>query len=123
MALAYGRKVDHPFWEWPVMRVALETAPAARSGTAGRSTTCARPSNTRLPYDIAWRKKIAVHHGGGLQQGITNRLAADTGHGRRRVYHACFTGLMAAMSEGRFDSWEADEVYDRAVHEAKGELL
>lgn len=124
MALAYGRKVDHPFWEWPVMRVALETAPGCKVRDGREKYHLRKAMNTRLPYDIAWRKKIAVHHGGGLQQGITNRLAADTGHAdRRRVYHACFTGLMAAMSEGRFDSWEADEVYDRAVHEAKGELL
>ncbi|WP_420871024.1 hypothetical protein [Micromonospora endophytica] len=30
-----------------------------------------------LPHRIAWRRKVAVHHGGGLQAGVIKLLAAD----------------------------------------------
>ncbi|MFD3534778.1 asparagine synthase C-terminal domain-containing protein [Streptomyces sp. NPDC058664] len=119
MSLAYGRETHHPFWTWPVMRVALETAPGCKVRDGREKYHLRKAMHTRVPYDIAWRKKVSVHHGGGLQAGIARRLAADTGHDdRRRVYHACFTGLMDAAGRGALDSWPAREVYERAVHRA-----
>ncbi len=47
------------------------------------------------PEPIARRGKIAVHHGGGLQQGAIRRLEKETGTEERgRFYAACFAELV-----------------------------
>ena len=124
MGLAYNRMIHHPFWEWPVMRVALETAPGCKVREGREKYHLRKAINTRLPYEIAWRRKIAVHHGGGLQDGIARRLAADTGGSDRgRVYHACFAALMASAGENGLDAWQARDIYEQAVHSSKVQLL
>ena len=106
------------------MRVALETAPGCKVREGREKYHLRKAINTRLPYEIAWRRKIAVHHGGGLQDGIARRLAADTGGSDRgRVYHACFAALMASAGENGLDAWQARDIYEQAVHSSKVQLL
>ncbi|MGW0309848.1 asparagine synthase-related protein [Streptomyces flavidovirens] len=122
-ALAHGRPVFHPFWEWPVMKVALETAPGCKVREGREKFHLRTAFNASVPYEVAWRQKIAVHHGGGLQSGVARRLAADTGHDdRRRVYHHCFALLLERAADGHLDDWESEDVYERAAHAAKATL-
>ncbi|MFI5681297.1 asparagine synthase-related protein [Streptomyces cellulosae] len=95
MPLAYGTTTHHPFWSWPVVRVALETARECKVREGCEKYHLWAAMGTRLPEPIAWRGKIAVHHGGGLQQGVIRRLEKETGAEKRgRFYAACFAELV-----------------------------
>jgi hypothetical protein len=116
MPLAHGVEAFHPFWTLPVMRVALETAPACKVRDGREKFHLRSAMAQHVPPGIAWRRKIAVHHGGGLQDGIRRRVAADLGgHDPERVYRACFAELLALAGRGRLDDWDAQEVYAAAV--------
>ncbi|MFI0776293.1 asparagine synthase-related protein [Streptomyces sp. NPDC021212] len=107
MPLAYDTTTHHPFWSWPVMRVALETAPECKVREGREKFHLRTAMGTRVPQSIAWRKKIAVHHGGGLQEGVMRRLEQETGSAeRKRVYLACFAELFDRVAEGE---WEPND--------------
>ena len=73
----------------------------------------------RVPEPIAWRRKIAVHHGGGLQDGVADRLEKETGTAERRgVYLACLAELLERAKEGELeptDPWKVLEGAFRRV--------
>lgn len=117
MPLAYDTIVHHPFWSWPVMRVALETAPHCKVREGREKYHLRTAMASRVPESVAWRKKIAVHHGGGLQQGVIARLEKETGHlNREAFYRACYTELLAAASEGVLEPPDPWRVVERAAH-------
>lgn len=116
MALAYGVETFHPFWTLPVMRTALETTPACKVRDGREKFHLRTAMAAHVTPAIAWRRKIAVHHGGNLQDGVRRRLAADSGQSDpSRVYQACFADLLALAGQGHLDDWNADEVYARAL--------
>lgn len=113
---AYGREVFHPFMTWPVIRVALDTAPTAKVRNGREKFHLRTAMSAHVPQAVAWRRKVAVHHGGGLQDGVIRRLARDTGHEDRELtYRACFAELMSLAAQGRLDDWEGADLYQRAV--------
>ncbi|MFH8409099.1 asparagine synthase C-terminal domain-containing protein [Streptomyces sp. NPDC018019] len=116
MALAYGATTHHPFWSWPVMRVALETAPECKVREGREKFHLRTAMGKRLPEPIAWRKKIAVHHGGGLQQGVMRRLEKETGtQDRHLLYLATFAELLDRAAEGELEPADPWTLFERAV--------
>ncbi|WP_225847775.1 asparagine synthase-related protein [Streptomyces sp. HPF1205] len=121
MALAYGTAVSHPFWSWPVMRVALETAPECKVVDGREKYHLRTAMATRVPAAVAWRRKIAVHHGGGLQQGVVRRLEKETGsRDRHTLYRACFAELLDLAAESSFDAPDPAVLLTRAITRATG---
>jgi hypothetical protein len=120
MPLAYGTTTRHPFWSWPVMRTALETAPECKVRDGREKFHLRTAMARRVPEAVAWRRKIAVHPGGGLQQGVANRLEKETGGADRgALYEACFAELLADAGEGRLDPpTDPWELFGRAVRRA-----
>lgn len=119
MPLAYGTTTHHPFWSWRVMRVALETAPECKIREGREKFHLRTAMARRVPEPIAWRRKIAVHHGGGLQDGVADRLEKETGTAERRgVYLACLAELLERAKEGELeptDPWKVLEGAFRRV--------
>jgi asparagine synthetase B (glutamine-hydrolysing) len=122
MPLAYGTATHHPFWSEPVMRVALETAPECKVREGREKFHLRVAMGTRLPEPIAWRKKIAVHHGGGLQQGVMRRLEKETGSPHReRLYLACFAELLDRAAEGELEPTDPWSVLEAAVRRVRAQ--
>ncbi|OXY93253.1 asparagine synthase C-terminal domain-containing protein [Streptomyces diastatochromogenes] len=120
MPLAYGTTTHHPFWAWPVMRVALETAPECKVREGREKYHLRTAMGTRLPEPIAWRKKIAVHHGGGLQQGVIRRLEKETGPvDRERLYRACFAELLDRAAQGELEPADPWALLEGAVRRVR----
>ncbi|MGP3969797.1 asparagine synthase-related protein [Streptomyces sp. 6N223] len=114
--LAYGRQIHHPFWQWPVMKVALETAASCKVREGREKYHLRTAMQEYVPHEVAWRRKIAVHHGGGLQAGLGRRLARDVGEQpREALYYACFRALMADAGRGLLDPLEPARIYDEAL--------
>ncbi|MFC3891136.1 asparagine synthase-related protein [Lentzea rhizosphaerae] len=115
-AVASGVETFHPFWTLPVMSVALETAPECKVREGREKFHLRTAMAEHVPHNVAWRRKIAVHHGGGLQDGVRGRVASDSGQpDPEQVYRACFTHLLTLAGEGQLDSWDAVAVYEAAV--------
>ncbi|MFD1831183.1 asparagine synthase-related protein [Streptomyces desertarenae] len=120
MPLAYGTTVHHPFWSWPVMRVALETAPECKVREGREKFHLRTAMAARVPRPIAWRRKIAVHHGGGLQQGVARRLEKETGVPRRDLlYRACFAELLERAADGELEPVDPWPILERAVRRVR----
>ncbi|MFF9818642.1 asparagine synthase-related protein [Streptomyces sp. NPDC014006] len=120
MPLAYGTATHHPFWSWPVMRVALETAPECKVREGREKYHLRTAMGTRVPEGIAWRKKIAVHHGGGLQQGVMRYLAKETGtQDRGALYRACFAELLDMAAAGHLEPIDPWPLFERAVRRVR----
>lgn len=122
MPLAYGTATHHPFWSWPVMRVALDTAPECKVRDGREKYHLRTAMAARLPEPIAWRRKIAVHHGGGLQQGVIRRLEKETGtRDRQRFYTACLAELLLRAGRGRLEPRDPWSVFEGAVRRVREE--
>ncbi|MFE9913877.1 asparagine synthase C-terminal domain-containing protein [Micromonospora sp. NPDC005553] len=120
LPLAYGREVHHPFWAWSVIQVALDTAPDCKVRDGREKFHLRQAMSRRVSHDIAWRRKIAVHHGGGLQRGVVKRLETDApGVDRAAIYLACFRELVNLAQEGSIDDWDPLQVYERGIADAR----
>ncbi|MFF1718370.1 asparagine synthase-related protein [Streptomyces sviceus] len=120
MPLAYGTRAHHPFWAWPVMRVALETTPECKVREGREKYHLRTAMSRRVPEPIAWRKKIAVHHGGGLQDGVTRRLEKETGStDRQAVYRACFAELLDRAAQGELEPRDPWAIFEGAVRRVR----
>lgn len=122
MPLAYGTTTHHPFWSRPVMRVALETAPECKVREGREKYHLRTAMGRRVPEPIAWRKKIAVHHGGGLQQGVIRRLEKETGlPDRAPFYTACFAELLDRAAAGELEPADPWGLFEAAVRRVRDE--
>ncbi|MDO1486846.1 Carboxyethyl-arginine beta-lactam-synthase [Rhodococcus rhodochrous] len=116
MPLAYGTTTHHPFWSWPVMCVALETAPECKVREGREKYHLRTAMSRRVSEPIAWRKKVAVHHGGGLQGGVMSRLEKETGTpDRHAVYLACFAELLHRAADGELEPSDPWSLFERAL--------
>ncbi|MFD3534776.1 asparagine synthase-related protein [Streptomyces sp. NPDC058664] len=120
MPLAYGTTVHHPFWSWPVMKVALETTPECKVRGGREKYHLRTAMGSRVSEPVAWRRKIAVHHGGGLQDGVARRLEKETGTpDRQAVYTACFAELLDRAARGELDPVDPWELFERALRRVR----
>ena len=116
LPMSTGRAVYHPFWAWPVMRVALDTAPRCKVHGGREKYHLRLAMSKRVPERIAWRTKVAVHHGGALQEGVAKLLAARApGVRRQDVYRSCFGVLLQLAGEGNPDGWDPMDVYEAGI--------
>ncbi|MEE6258688.1 asparagine synthase C-terminal domain-containing protein [Plantactinospora sonchi] len=99
-AVARGKQLVHPYWHPEVLRIGLAVHPdckLGRTGTdparAGRDKAYFRAAMARLvPESVAWRQKIAVHHGGGLQAGLDRLFGGRPG--KVEAYRECFRSIV-----------------------------
>ncbi|WP_024758158.1 asparagine synthase-related protein [Streptomyces exfoliatus] len=114
--LAYRRKVHHPFWHWPVMKAALETAASCKVRDGREKYHLRTAMQEHVPYEVAWRRKIAVHHGGGLQGGLARRITRDIGERpREALYFELFRALMDETGRGLLDRLDPVRIHDAAL--------
>jgi asparagine synthetase B (glutamine-hydrolysing) len=115
-ANAYDREVFHPFMTWPVIRVALETAPTAKMRHGKDKYHLRMAMGRHVPHSVVWRSEVDGKHDGGLREAVTRQLSASTGHrDRENTYRACFAELLTLFGEGHLDDWDPAEIYSRAV--------
>lgn len=70
VARQYGKQLSHPYWHSRVVQAALQVHPALKI-QGGREKAFFRAAmEPYVPYSSAWRQKIGIHLGGGLQGGL-----------------------------------------------------
>lgn len=90
---AASKTLVHPFWAPDVLRHCLSITPAAKLHR-GREKGHLRAAIEHLvPPSVAWRKKVAIHHGGGLQAGL------DQHFGGRQAKARYYQEKLAALVE------------------------
>ncbi|MGO9957624.1 MAG: asparagine synthase-related protein [Solirubrobacteraceae bacterium] len=80
-----GRALLHPFWGSEVVRIALATDPAAKLHRGREKGHLRAAMERHVPPEIAWRAKVAVHHGSGLQAGLDEHFG---GRDPKAVHYA-----------------------------------
>ncbi|KPM44135.1 hypothetical protein AK830_g2478 [Neonectria ditissima] len=70
VARTWGKRISHPYWHQKVVQTALDIHPACKV-YGGREKAFFRAAMEKyIPKSAAWRKKIGIHVGGGLQGGL-----------------------------------------------------
>lgn len=97
VAHTYGKRLSHPYWHKDVVLSALDIHPACKI-RGGREKAFFRAAmEPYVPMTTAWRKKIGIHLGGGLQGGL------DATFGSRELkiqaYDECFRAIASRVLE------------------------
>ena len=117
MSLAYGSTTHHPFWSWPVIRTALETAPRCKAGDGHDAYHLRTAMAARLTGPPAWRGTSAAV---ALRRSALRRLAADTGvENRERLYLACFEELVDRAAAGELEPTDPQHLLEGALRRAR----
>lgn len=105
-SIAYGRRFLHPYWSSEVVQKSLSVSPTCKVLNNREKYYFRLAMEKHLPKAIAWRQKIAVHHGTGLEAGLNSHL--DTiarRHNSKLVwYHEIFTALLNQAKKGDLKS-------------------
>lgn len=88
---ASGRLLVHPYWHPRVIEHCLSVTPRVKLWR-GREKGHLRQAMSRIvPDAVAWRAKVAVHHGGGLQAGLGEYFGGR--EAKARAYEAILRDL------------------------------
>lgn len=116
-AHAYGREVAHPYWDLRTIRASL-AVPARHKVFDGQAKRHFRQAMSAvLPAEVAWRPKLAMHHGNLLAEGLAGRIERDVGAVSRKpeVYRAIFAVLTERAAAQPLAGVDGGEVYERAL--------
>lgn len=89
-ARSYSCQLVHPYWDERVISIALRTDASAKYAF-GREKGHLRVAAERyLPDEVAWRKKVAIHHGNGVKANLEALIDSHTGvkNSARKVYQS-----------------------------------
>lgn len=91
VARTWGKKISHPYWHEAVVRTALDIHPDCKVH-GGREKAFFRAAMEKyIPKSAAWRKKIGIHVGGGLQGGLDSLFGGVDG--KVEVYNNVFKAI------------------------------
>lgn len=116
-ALAYGRAVAHPYWDWRTIRASLAVAAECKVVNGQGKYHFRRAMEERLPASVAWRPKVAMHHGGRLAQGLASRIERDAGASGRKgaVYRGVLEVLIRLAEHEPLRDVNSGDVYERGM--------
>lgn len=93
---AAGKTLVHPFWAPDVLRHCLSITPAAKLHRGREKGHLRAAIEPLVPASVAWRRKVAIHHGGGLQAGLDRHFG---GHqAKDRYYQEQFASLVDRLA-------------------------
>lgn len=91
VARTWGKKMSHPYWHEDVVRTALDIHPDCKV-YGGREKAFFRTAMEKyIPKAAAWRKKIGIHVGGGMQGGLDALFGGVDG--KVEVYNSVFKAV------------------------------
>lgn len=70
VARQYGKRLSHPYWAPAVVQAALRVHPSLKIRDGREKAFFRAAMEPYVPKSTAWRKKIGIHLGGGLQGGL-----------------------------------------------------
>lgn len=116
-AHAYDRTVFHPYWDLRTIRASLAIGAEQKVREGRRKHHFRLAMSKALPPEVAWRPKIAMHHGNLLAEGLTRRIEHDAGMPGRKaaVYGAIFELLAESVGGEPLHGVEGLDVYERAL--------
>lgn len=95
VARVWGKKLSHPYWHKDVIQTALDIKPLLKV-QGGREKAYFRAAmEPFVPESTAWRIKIGIHLGGGLQGGLDAMFGGR--EGKVAAYHDAFKAITARL--------------------------
>ncbi|KAJ5312431.1 hypothetical protein PENANT_c027G06653 [Penicillium antarcticum] len=100
VARLYGKRLSHPYWHPDVVRTALDIEPSLKVRDGREKAYFRAAMEPYVPRTTAWRQKIGIHLGGGLQGGLDSTFG-----GRDRkvaAYSDAFKEITARLLQDPF---------------------
>lgn len=94
--LGRGIRLVHPYWHPEVVATCLAVAPAAKLFRGREKGHLRAAMEGKVPDSVAWREKVAVHHGGGLQEGINAHFGGEDS--KRAHYERVLADLITTLA-------------------------
>ncbi|KAF3811045.1 hypothetical protein GCG54_00010381 [Colletotrichum gloeosporioides] len=102
VAGTWGKKLSHVYWHPDVVQTALDIHPSCKVH-GGREKAFFRAAMEQfIPKTAAWRKKIGIHVGGGMQRGLDALFGGL--NGKVEVYNRIFRALSDQTLDDPFGS-------------------
>ncbi|KAF5027839.1 hypothetical protein F66182_66 [Fusarium sp. NRRL 66182] len=102
VAGTWGKKLSHVYWHPGVVKTALNIHPSCKV-VGGREKAFFRAAMEKfIPQEAAWRKKIGIHVGGGMQAGLDVYFGGPDG--KTEAYKDIFTKITAQVLADPFIS-------------------
>jgi asparagine synthetase B (glutamine-hydrolysing) len=102
VARLWGKRLSHPYWHRNVVQTALDIHPSLKVRDGREKAFFRTAMEPYVPKSTAWRKKIGIHLGGGLQSGLD---ATFGGRERKaRAYCEAFKAITARLLRDPFAS-------------------
>jgi asparagine synthetase B (glutamine-hydrolysing) len=73
----HGYRLFHPYWHRRVVETSLAIDPACKYGPREKQHLRAAIAD-HIPASVAWREKIALHHGTGVEQGLSKHFGGPS---------------------------------------------
>lgn len=97
VARMYGKRTTHVYWHEEVVKTALDIHPSAKVHGGREKAFFRAAMEAYIPKTAAWRQKIGIHVGGGLQGGLD---ALFGGLGQKvAVYEDVFRAMSKRLVE------------------------
>ena len=87
----WGKRVSHVYWHPEVVQIALDIHPACKVRDGREKAFFRAGMEPYMPKEAAWRKKVGIHLGGGMQAGLDALFGGIDG--KQRVYHETFKAI------------------------------
>lgn len=104
VARAWGKQLSHPYWHKDVIQTALNIHPACKVRDGREKAFFRAAMEAYIPKSTAWRKKIGIHLGGGLQGGLDATFGSR--NGKIQAYSDTFKAITARLLADPFASIE-----------------
>lgn len=117
MSLAHGTTTHHPFWSWPVIRTALETAPHCKAADGHDAYHLRTAMAARLPGLPVPRGTSPAE---ALRDRALRRLERETGIANRELlYLACFEEFVDRAAQGELEPADPRHLLRAAARRAR----
>jgi carboxymethylproline synthase len=100
VAQLYGKRLSHPYWHPDVVRKALDVHPSLKVRDGREKAYFRAAMEPFVPASTAWRKKIGIHLGGGLQGGLDAAFGGR--ENKAAAYREAFESVTARLLQDPF---------------------
>ena len=99
-ARSRGKRLVHPYWHQAVVQTALDIHSSCKVHDGREKAFFRSAMEPYVPMSTAWRTKIGIHQGGGLQGGLDKLFGGRDQ--KISAYDACFRALTQHLLDDPF---------------------
>ena len=112
-----GHRLCHPYWHRAVVETSLSIDPRCKYGPREKQHL-REAMASRVPASVAWRRKLALHHGTGVEDGLSRHFGGV--REKTAAYSEVFQSLVSRTAAEHLCDVQVPEPLEPSVNLATG---